>query len=152
MKLKVKKLYDDAKLPTKAHATDAGFDLYAYNYPEAGPYDIPRYGDSRWTIIKIRTGIAVEIPAGYYGRIAEKSGLAAKGLRVHGGVIDAGYRGEIVVLCSAWVRKDYHLEIKLGEKIAQLIITPIADVHEVEEVTELSESDRGAGAFGSTGE
>jgi dUTP pyrophosphatase len=97
----------------------------------------------------------LEIPEGYYGRIAPRSGLALKqGIDVLGGVIDASYRGEIGVILVNTTAKGDELQIthiKKGDKIAQLIIEKCHQV-EWEEVKELAETDRGAGGFGSTGQ
>lgn len=142
MQLKVKRLSASAKLPTKAHPSDAGFDIYA-DCDEIIPSGRTRL---------ILTGIAVEIPEGYYGRLKGRSGLTSRTrLRVQEGTIDANYRGEIKVICDAL--KDplgIGYAVAEGERIAQLIIQPLPNF-EVVEVSDLSNSDRGANGFGSTG-
>jgi len=139
MKLKVKRLEEDVKLPSRAHETDAGYDIYA-----GMSYDI-RPGDR----VQVSTKIALEIPSGYVGLIWDKSGLAHKmGLKVMGGVIDSGYRGEILVGIANI--GDVQFTLKRGEKIAQLLIQKY-EAPEIEEVNELDDADRGDAGFGSTG-
>jgi len=136
--LKVKLLSNTAKAPFRAHDTDAGFDLFCNEGIAILPGDIN----------KVRTGIAVEIPDGYYGRIAPRSGLAAKyGVDILAGVIDSGYRGEVVVLMTSL--KD--VEFEKGDKIAQLVVEKILENSKVELISELDKSERGGGGFGSTG-
>lgn len=145
MKIKIKKLNIDAVIPTQAKRGDAGYDLYSID-------DSPLFGSQRRLF---RTGIAIEIPEGYYGRIAPRSGLALKnGVDVLGGVVDANYRGEIGVILLNTTAKGDELQIthiKKGDKIAQLIIEKCHEV-EWQEVSALTETDRGAGGFGSTGQ
>jgi dUTP pyrophosphatase len=96
-----------------------------------------------------RTGLAVAIPPGFYGRVAPRSGLAAKsGLDVLAGVIDSDYRGEIV--CVLYNTGDETIHLPAGSKICQLIIEQII-TPEATWVTDLDETARGAGGFGSTG-
>ena len=143
MEIKIKKLHDNAKVPTKAHPTDAGFDLYAclgnniYIYPHE--------------TIMIPIGFAWEIPEGYFGAVFARSGLATKqGLRPANcvGVIDSDYRGEIIVA----VHNDSGINrtISNGDRIAQLVIMPYLAVNFVE-VDDLADTDRGKNGFGSTG-
>lgn len=145
--IKVKRLTETAILPTRASEGDAGLDLYAN--VEANV--------STGRVTKVSTGIAVEIPYGYVGLVHPRSGLAAKeGITVVNapGTIDAGYRGEVMVLLTSIDDKHrgsifgYH--VKPGERIAQLVIQKV-ELPEVEEVDELSDSVRGVGGFGSTG-
>jgi dUTP pyrophosphatase len=139
MQLKFKKLHPDAKIPSYAYAGDAGLDLYIAE-------DLILKKDERRSI---PLGIAVEIPEGYVGILFDKSGLSHKhGLKSYGGIIDAGYRGEIHVGMMNLSDKDY--EFKSGDKIIQILIMPVLHA-EVVECDELSESDRGQGAFGSSG-
>lgn len=139
MKLLIKKLFPEAKVPQFALAHDAGLDLSSIEDIVFAPGE--RKG--------IRTGIAMAIPEGHAGLIWDKSGIALKrGLKVMGGVIDAGYRGEIVVIAKNL--SDEIITFSVGEKVAQILIQKV-ECFEIEEVTELSESVRGAGAFGSTG-
>ena len=143
MHLKVKRLTPSAKLPTKAHSSDAGFDIYA---------DITEIIPSGSTRL-ISTGIAIEIPEGYYGRLKGRSGLTSKTLlRVQEGTIDSNYRGEIKVICDSLDTElsDVGYMVAKGERIAQLIIQPLPKF-EVVEVSVLSNSDRGSNGFGSTG-
>lgn len=150
MQLKVKKLDSRATVPTKNNPTDAGFDLYALEDAAL------RSGET----IKIKTGIAMEIPDGYYGQIFERSSLGSKGIARRGGVIDSSYRGEILVcLHNTNLQHIYghspHLEssvytVAAGDKIAQIVILPVPQM-EIVEVNELSESDRGDKGFGSSG-
>lgn len=136
--LEIKKLTHDATLPTRAHPEDAGLDLYASEdiLLEAGQGKLAK------------TGIAMAIPDGYVGLIADRSSLGKKGIKTAGGVIDAGYRGEIMVI----MRNLTHEKVILnrGERIAQMLTLPIA-TPAVKEVSELSETKRGEGGFGSTG-
>jgi dUTP pyrophosphatase len=136
LNIKIKKVTSTAQLPTKAHATDAGYDLYASSC---------HYEDG---MLHYGTGVAVEIPAGYVGLVFPRSSIANTHLTLSNsvGVIDSGYRGEI----KAKFRKGGSKGYKVGERIAQLIIMPYPEVT-FEEVDELSESDRGTGGYGSSG-
>lgn len=136
MNVKIKRLNDKAILPTKAHATDAGYDLYA----TSSHYDNG--------IICYGTGVAVEIPDGYVGLVFPRSSIANTHLSLSNsvGVIDSGYRGEIM----AKFRKGGSNAYRVGDRIAQLIIIPYPEVV-FEEAEELSDSDRGTGGYGSSG-
>jgi dUTP pyrophosphatase len=139
MKLEVIKLNPEAKLPTRAHSDDAGLDLYSVE--ECVIVSGERHA--------VKTGIAVAIPSGYVGLIWDKSGLASKaGLKTMGGVIDAAYRGEILVVVANLSDAPY--EIPKDSKIAQLLIQKV-ELPEVCEVSELDDTLRGDGGFGSTG-
>jgi dUTP pyrophosphatase len=139
MKLKIKKLDKGAKLPERAHVTDAGLDIFA-----GMSYNV-RPGDR----IQISTKIAMEIPIGYVGLVWDKSGLSQKkGLKTLGGVVDSGYRGEVMVGMINLSDRAYTIE--RGDKVAQMIIQK-CEAPEIIEVDKLSEADRGSGAFGSTG-
>ena len=132
------KFHPDAIIPTYAHNNDAGCD---FTTPESVP--VPDRGG-----LMILTGIGMAIPGEYMLRISDKSGLASKGLHTMGGIVDAGYRGEINVIIYNTTDSDYLFES--GHKIAQGIIQPI--VHgEFELVSELDEGLRGDNGFGSTG-
>lgn len=136
----IQRLDHEAVIPSQAKASDAGYDLHAMERYELGPHEREMF----------RTGIAVAIPEGYVGYIKPRSGLAARrGLDVLGGVIDAGYRGEVGVILH---NTDPHdtIHVDKGDRIAQLVIQPVASV-DFTEVLQLPESDRGAGGFGSTG-
>lgn len=139
MRLAIKKLYPDAKVPQFALAHDAGLDLCAREAIELVPGE--RKG--------IPTGIALAIPEGYVGLIWDKSGVALRrGLKTMGGVIDAGYRGEVVVIAKNLSEET--LSFSAGEKVAQILIQKV-EHPDIEEVSELPESERGEGGFGSTG-
>ena len=139
MKLKIKKVHSDAKVPKYAHHDDAGFDLYV-------PENIIVKKGERFAV---PTGIAMEIPEGYVGLIWDKSGLAMKhGIKIMCGVIDSTYRGEVLVGLINLSEHDYVFE--KGHKIAQMVIQKKETV-DFEEVKELSDTVRGKGGFGSTG-
>lgn len=144
MKINIKRLTETAVLPERGSAYAAGYDLFA---------------DIQETVVikphetkMIGTGLAMEIPEGYFGGVFARSGLSAKeGLRPANcvGVVDADYRGEVKVA----LHNDGEVvrEIKPGQKIAQLVVVPFLSV-EFDEVKELSKTVRGVGGFGSTGE
>ena len=139
LKLEVKKLISDAKLPTRAHPNDAGLDLYSSEGCVLSP------GERR----SVKTSIALSIPDGFAGLIWDKSSVGARdGIKVLGGVIDAAYRGEILVGLVNLSSKDYAIE--KGAKIAQLLVQKV-ELPEVCEVSELDDTMRGTGGFGSTG-
>lgn len=143
VKVKIKKLFPEAKLPTYGSEHAAGADLYALS-----DHDI-RIGPKETAII--HTGLAAEIPAGYVGLIYARSGLATrKGLAPANkvGVIDSDYRGEIRVALHN--HSKYEQCVQPGERVAQLVIAPYF-VADFEETDTLSDTDRGAGGFGSTG-
>ena len=141
MQIQVKKLDPRAKLPSYALEHDAGLDLCVLD-----DVTIP----AGKVVTKIRTGVAIAIPEGYVGLCWDKSGLAANhGLKTMAGVIDSGYRGELLLTLYNSSDKDYNF--KAGDKIMQLLIQPVARV-EVVETNELSPSQRADGGFGSTGE
>lgn len=143
-RLLVRLLSPEATLPHRAKLGDAGLDIYALT-----DVVIPAHSQ-----VLIKTGIAMAIPIGYYGQLATRSGMAVKGLVVAGGVIDAGYRGEIKVCIHNNSDTDfvYSTNAETGEKprIAQMIILPIP-TFEPTLVEELSATERGDGGFGSTG-
>tara|TARA_Y100000310_G_scaffold290476_1_gene317703 strand:+ start:1070 stop:1543 length:474 start_codon:yes stop_codon:yes gene_type:complete len=136
--IEVKKVSSGAKLPSKAHATDAGFDLYAAKYSS-----IPA-GETKL----IGTGIAMAIPRGYAGLIWDRSSMGVKGLHRFGGVIDSDYRGEIKVCIHNASEESY--TISEGHKIAQLIIQEVPSFF-LREVDTLEETKRGGKGFGSSG-
>jgi len=136
--MKVKLLTDTAIAPQMAHPTDAAFDLYA---DENGM--VPKGNQGL-----VCTGIAIALPSNCAGIIKSRSGLSVKnGINVGAGVIDAGYRGRLRVLIQA-TQEDFRF--KQGDRIAQLLIVPI-ERPEIEVVDILDTTDRGDGAFGSTG-
>ncbi len=137
--LAILKLDKNAQLPTRAHADDAGLDLYALD----GVTVLPGEGQM------IRTGVALALPQGHVGLICDRSSLAKKGLKTAGGVVDAGYRGEVQVV--VWNLSREPIALKAGDRCAQMLIFPISfplprEVSGFEEVTS-----RGQGGFGSTG-
>lgn len=142
IELPVTKLRDDAALPRGAYPGDAGLDLVACERVELGP------GERAI----VPTGIAVAIPEGYAGLVVPRSGLA----RDHGisivntpGLVDSGYRGELRVIALNTDR-EHEFVIEAGDRIAQLVVTPVPEV-DVIELDELPETVRGAAGFGSSG-
>jgi dUTP pyrophosphatase len=140
MKINFIKLHHDAVTPKRAHDTDAGFDLVAIecDFAPGGMF-------------VCKTGIAVEIPSGFFGAIFPRSSIRNTPLILSNcvGVIDSGYRGEIV-FSFRWVNTADGAQYKAGDRIGQIVILPLPEV-EFEEVLVLSESKRGSGGFGSTG-
>jgi len=140
--LRVRCLHPDAVLPRRAHEGDAGLDLCSVEELTIEP------GERAM----VATGIAVELPPGHAGWVVPRSGLAARhGISVVNapGLIDAGYRGEVRVLLLNTDSTE-PFEIAAGDRIAQLVVAPVAAV-EVFEAGSLSESSRGERGFGSTG-
>ena len=142
MNMKVKRLTETAILPSRNKDGDVGYDIYADE-------DINRTSDTSETI---KTGIAIELPEGYGALLVGRSGRTSQTpLRVNLGVIDNGYRGELLVMNDILTNGSRKIErFKKGDKIAQLIIIPIIDL-EVTEVETLSDSNRGDKGFGSSG-
>lgn len=138
LEMRVRRLDAAGVLPRKAHASDAGIDLAAPTGGSLAPSVVER----------IPLGIAVEIPDGYCLVFKDRSGLAARGVHVLGGVIDAGYRGELSVVLSNLGSRPFQWDA--GDRIAQALIVPVHHV-EIVEVGDLSRSARGDGGFGSTG-
>lgn len=137
--LRFKRLDTNARLPTRGSPHAAGLDLYAVE-----SLTIPSGGRTG-----VRTGLAVAIPAGFYGRVAPRSGLAMRhGIDVLAGVIDCDYRGEII--CALVNHGEEAFVIEQGTRIAQLVIEAIITPEPVW-AEELDETTRGAGGFGSTG-
>lgn len=145
MIINIKKLYNDAMLPTRGSGSAAGYDLYAY---------LERFDEciiEPHNTYKIGTGISMEIPDGYFGAIFARSGIATKrGLRPSNcvGVIDSDYRGEIIVALHN--DTDSPQKIRSNERIAQIVIMPYLNIS-LKEVDELSNTERGKCGFGSTG-
>lgn len=139
--VKIKKLTPEAKSPEYAHPGDSGADLFSTISCTLKPMERKA----------VSTGLSAEVPLGFELQVRPKSGLALKsGLTVLNtpGTIDHGYRGEIKVILINLSEEDYHIEA--GQKIAQLVVAPVAYANFVE-VDELSETTRGEGGFGSTG-
>ena len=150
MKVRIKKLCENAVMPSKAHADDAGFDLVATSR------NIDEYG-----CMVYGTGLAFEIPSGYVGLLFPRSSNAKKDLLLSNsvGVIDSGYRGEVTMKFKPAMRfRDGAGELEkvegrfydVGDRIGQLIVMPYPEI-EFDEVDELSESERGTGGYGSSG-
>ena len=142
IELPVRRLREDALLPERAYADDAGLDLAACERHELGPGERAVVG----------TGLAVAIPEGYAGFVQPRSGLAARhGLSVVNapGLIDAGYRGEIRVVLLNTDREEPFV-VEPGMRVAQLVLVEAASVRLLE-VDELTETERGAGGLGSSG-
>jgi dUTP pyrophosphatase len=139
MKIHIKKLHPDAKVPSFANPGDAGMDIYCLE-------NITVKSGER---AQIRTGISMEFDHGYVALAWDKSSVAIKyGLKILGGVYDAGYRGEYIV--SLHNLSDAPYTFEAGDKISQLIFQKV-EHPEVELVDELTTSERGEGRFGSTG-
>lgn len=137
--LKVKKLHESARLPLRGSAHAIGADLCCVEAFTLQPLERKL----------IPTGLAIEIPVGFYGRVAPRSGLAVKqGIDTLAGVIDSDYRGEVRVLLINF--NSEAVSFDAGERIAQLIIEK-AETVDYEWAEELSDTTRGAGGFGSTG-
>ena len=139
--LNVKRLRPEAALPVRATEGASGLDLHAC-LPDG---DVVLGPDPQ----RVSTGVAIEFPPGYDAQIRPRSGLSLKGIGVAFGTIDSDYRGELLVTMWVFGSKTEHT-ISHGDRIAQLVIAPLAEAAIVE-VTELSESVRGSGGHGSTG-
>jgi len=144
--IEILRLSENAVLPSKAHGSDAGLDLYA---------DDDFFIKIGETVV-VTTGIALKIPPGYFGKIEDRSGLAMAGLRTGGGVVDSGYNGEVKVVIHNFNNSDNSnyrgrgYQIKKGQRIAQMVmqVTPTIRLLEVER---FPETDRGIKGFGSSG-
>ena len=150
MEVKVKLLTSTAKLPTKAHATDACFDIYADYMTEDSDTRNYIIEPGRWK--NIHTGISTEIPVGYFAAVYGRSGMGIKQhLRPSNcvGIIDADYRGEWMV-CLHNDGKDV-MEIKPGDRIAQFCLQEVLPVELVVVEDELTSTERSTDGFGSTG-
>ena len=137
MKVKIKRLHPDAVIPKYAKAGDAGLDLTAVEMSK------------EWNIVTYKTGLAIEIPEGHVGLLFPRSSVYKTSMVLSNcvGVIDSGYRGEIMLkFRSTESNKAY----EVGDRVGQLIIMPYPQV-EFEEVENLSSTDRGLGGYGSTG-
>ena len=152
--LKVYRLDKDAILPSRSRDTDAGLDLYSLE-------DVFLVvGDTK----RIKTGIAINIPEGYVGKVEDRSGLASKGLRTGAGVVDPGYNGDVSIVMhnisnnqdekdigikEGW-KIEFGYQIKKGDKIAQLLLIKV-ETPAIVEVDTLWSSDRGDKGFNSSG-
>ncbi len=138
MKLKVKKILTNALLPRKHNPNDAAFDLYAVE-------DMQIPADATGIV---HTGICIEIPVGYFAKIESRSSLAKRGIFCTAGVIDSGYRDEIMVVMNNIGHENY--SIKQGDRIAQMIINEVKNFEIIEAESLDEKLDRGGG-FGSSG-
>ena len=153
--VRVKKLYENSKLPTRAHESDGGMDMYAHSVKLLLKKGIISYG----------LGVALELPAFHSGYLFPRSGIYKTGLDLSNsvGLVDSGYRGEVTVkfritflgfikfILSKIFKKSFEDNIyKIGDRCCQLVVLPYPKVI-LEPVTELSISDRGSNGFGSTG-
>lgn len=146
MTVKVKKLSENAVLPQKAHKSDAGFDLTVSRITT----ELNEVGE---LIIVYHTDLCMEIPEGYFGALFSRSSVSRKPLSQTNavGVVDSGYRGEIVAKFRSTVPAVVPSVYKEGERFAQLVILPVPDIDMVEADT-LGDSDRGEAGLGSTGD
>jgi dUTP pyrophosphatase len=136
--LRIKKLAGDVIVPKYAKEGDVGMDLYSREHrtlEQGEPY-------------MFKLGFSTEFPAGWVGLVQDRSSMGYKGVRVLGGVMDPGYRGEWGVILVNLTNKE--IVIQPGDRIAQVVFKPIGQAN-VEVVSELGSSERGAGGFGSTG-
>lgn len=135
--LAVQCLMKDAVVPTRGSTLAAGYDLYCSEDVVLMP-----------GLNRVRTGVAIAVPEGTYGRIADRSSMALKSLHVMAGVIDADYRGEVVVIIFNHSNTSH--TFGKGSRVAQLILEKIVSVPVIQ-VTSLDNTDRGESGFGSTG-
>ena len=141
MTLRFRKVHPDAVLPSYAHPSDAGMDVRSVE-------DLTIAPGKR---ALVHTGLVMLLPPMYEAQVRPRSGLALKsGVTVLNtpGTIDSGYRGEVGVILANFGDADF--QVKKGDKIAQIVIAPVTQP-EIVETTEVDETDRGAGGFGSTG-
>jgi len=139
MKIQIKKIHPDAKIPKFALVGDVGADLFSVVDAVLKP------GER----VSCPTGIAIKIPKGYAGLIWDKSGISQKsGIKTLGGVIDSNYTGEWLIGLVNLGKEDYIID--KGQKIAQVLIQKV-EIPEIEEVEQLEETNRNDGKFGSTG-
>ena len=139
MKIRFVRTDPSVVIPKYAHDTDAAFDLASNEEYVLKP------GEHK----VFKSGLKLEIPIGYVGNIRDRSGLAAKNaIHTMAGIIDSGYRGEIGIVLINLGKSDFHVE--KGMRIAQMLIQKIENV-DFQEAEELSDTDRGAGGFGSSG-
>ena len=141
MTLRFKKIHTDATLPSYAHASDAGMDVRSVE-----DVTVPAKGR-----VLVHTGLVMLLPPMYEAQVRPRSGLALKHVITvlnTPGTIDSGYRGEVGVILANFGDSDF--QVKKGDKVAQIVVAPVVQA-EIEEVSEIDETDRGAGGFGSTG-
>ena len=136
--VKFKKLHNDVKIPFLAHPGDAGVDIYSREHrtlEQGEPY-------------MFKTGFSTEFSEGWVAMICDRSSMGSKGVKVMGGIIDSGYRGEWGVVLTNLTRKE--VVIRPGDRIAQILFLPVANPV-ISTINELSGSQRGLGGFGSSG-
>ena len=141
MTLRFRRVHPDAVLPSYAHPSDAGMDVRSVDELTLAP--------GRRALV--HTGLVMLLPPGYEAQVRPRSGLALKsGVTVLNtpGTIDSGYRGEVGVILANFGETDFR--VKPGDKIAQIVVAPVAQA-EIVETEDVDETDRGAGGFGSTG-
>jgi len=139
MIVNVKKIYPDAIVPQHMREGDAAIDLCSYHDVAIKP----------WQRLTVGTGVAFALPEGYWGNVRSRSGLSSKhGIEAISGVLDSNYRGELHIILINLSDEEY--QIKKGDRIAQMIVMPHAQV-ETNEVAELSDTNRGDSGFNSTG-
>jgi len=136
--VKVKRVNPKAKLPTKAYADDAGWDVYSLQRIYIDPYQT----------VMVNTGLAFEIPPGWHIQVHTRSSMGKKGVKCHLGIVDSGYRNELSVIIQNNSLEHYIVEE--GDKFAQLVFVPVPIIDLVE-TDKLNDSDRGLGGFGSSG-
>ena len=136
--MNVKKLHPNALLPRRAHPTDSGADLFAVERTVLPPH----------AITHVHTGVAVELPENTSGIIWGKSSVESKGIKAMAGLVDAPYRGELIV--CMYNLNDTEFVFEAGQKVAQFVVLPTL-YPDFTEVAELSDTARGSGGFGSTG-
>ena len=141
--LRVKRLRESARIPLRATAASSGLDVFA---DLGGEGSLELSG----TPVLVPTGVALEVPAGYEVQVRPRSGLSRRGVDVAFGTLDADYRGELLVNMVLRDPAGRRHRVAHGDRIAQIVVAPVvlADVIEVEE---LSDTQRGDGGFGSTG-
>ena len=142
MNVKIKKLHESAKIPAYAKDGDAGMDLYATSVTT------DKYDNE-----VCHTGLSMEIPEGYVGLIFPRSSISKTSLFLRNavGVIDSGYRGEIILKFACFTPNNPEFSYSPGDRVGQIIILPYPKINFIE-VDQLTETDRGSGGFGSTGE
>ncbi len=128
----------NAQVPTKAHASDAGWDLYSIENVTIPPNET----------CKIRTGISISVPDGYYSQLHDRSSMGSKSIKTMGGVIDSTFTGEILVMLHNLSK--FPFTVEEGNKVCQLVILPVPKVKMVV-VDKLRESERNEKGFGSSG-
>lgn len=138
LNVKVKRLSPTAKMPTKAYADDAGWDVYAIQRVYIEPYQ---------TVV-VQTGLAFEMTPGWHMQVHTRSSYGKRGIRCHLGIVDSGYRNELGIIVQN--NSLEHFIIEKGDKFAQLLFLPVPNVTMTESDT-LNETDRGQGGFGSSG-